>query len=111
MATVPRFHLDQNVNGSIANALRRHGVDVTMPVEVGLLKTHDEVHLGFAFKEQRVIVTHDDDFLKLAKLGIPHAGIAFCHPEQRTLGEISKYLCLMSDCLEASEMFNRVEWL
>jgi hypothetical protein len=109
--TVLRFHLDENVDGAIANALRQHGVDVTMPVDVGLIEAQDEEHLQFAYEQQRVVFTHDDDFLKLTSQGISHAGIAYCHPEQRTIGEISRYLCLMSDCLEAGEMFNRVEWL
>lgn len=41
-----RFHLDENVDSAIADGLRRRGVDVTMPNDVGLIGASDEERNG-----------------------------------------------------------------
>ena len=61
-----RFHLDENVDPDIARALRHHGIDVTTTVEMGLRTQTDEQQWAFIQRENRVIVTHDADFLRLA---------------------------------------------
>lgn len=71
-----RFHLDENVNPVIATALRRYGVDITTTIEANLRTSSDERQLEYARRENRVIVTHDDDFLRLANKAINHPGIA-----------------------------------
>jgi predicted nuclease of predicted toxin-antitoxin system len=76
-----RFHLDENVDSAIADGLRRRGVDVTMPNDVGLIGASDEEQLAFALREHRAIFTHDDDFLALAHRGTEHWGIIYCHPQ------------------------------
>ncbi|NEP81039.1 MAG: hypothetical protein F6K17_29610 [Okeania sp. SIO3C4] len=42
-----KFHLDEHINNSIANGLRRYGIDVTTTVETGLRTQSDESHLEF----------------------------------------------------------------
>jgi hypothetical protein len=39
-----RYHLDENVSLAIAQGLRRSGIDVTLPKEVGLLGKSDRCH-------------------------------------------------------------------
>ena len=75
-----RFHCDENVDSAVADGLRRRGVDVTMPSDVGLIGASDEDRLAFAIAQSRVVVTHDDDFLAMAQRGtslrtglLPHA--------------------------------------
>lgn len=109
--TAIRYHLDENVSPAIADGLRRRGLDVTVPAEAGLIGAPDEVHLAFAFDQQRVIFTHDDDFLAIAWRGAEHLGIVYCHQESRTIGQILAGLLLISDCLTAEEMRNHVEFL
>ena len=58
-----RFHLDESVNNAIATGLRRRGLDVTTSNDVGLVSSTDEQHLEHATNADRVLVTHDDDFL------------------------------------------------
>jgi hypothetical protein len=106
-----RFHLDENVDSAVADGLRRRGVDVTMPNDVGLIGASDEAHLAFAFSQQRVIFTHDDDFLSLAAGGSEHWGLAFCHAEARSIGQILAGLLLIVDCLAPEEMRNHIEFL
>ena len=74
-----RYHLDESVRNAIAEGLRKRGIDVTAPAEVDLIGASDEAHLRFARSEHRVLVTHDDDFLRLDHPGHEHEGIAYCH--------------------------------
>ena len=106
-----RFHLDESAHGRLAAALRRRGIEVTTPSEAGLLSANDQQHLAFSERENRVLVTHDGDFLALHLSGVTHAGIAYCPPGSRTLGYMVRFLCLMHDCLTSEEMRGRVEYL
>lgn len=65
MPTEIRFHLDENVHGAVGNGLRLRGIDVSTTQDAQLPGASDEEHLSFARSEHRVIVTHDDDFLRL----------------------------------------------
>ena len=60
-----QFHLDEQVERAIAEALRRRGIDVTTTPEARLLGATDEEQLAFAISQERVIFTQDDDFLAL----------------------------------------------
>lgn len=77
MAERIRFHLDESVDPDIAAALRTHGIDVTTTIEAGLRSASDATQLEFARASQRVIVTHDNDFLRFASDDSAHTGIAF----------------------------------
>lgn len=111
MAKHIRFHLDEHVDPDIARALRRHGIDVTTTVEAGLRAESDEAQLTFSRNEQRVIVTHDADFLRLASQSSDHPGIAYCHKTARSIGEIIRTLILIYEVLAPEEMTGRVEYL
>jgi len=108
---VIRFHLDERVEAAAARALRDRGIDVTTAAEAGLLSAHDQQHLALALAENRVLVTHDADFLKLHARGIVHAGIAFCHAEAHSIGGIVRALVLIYECLTEQDMIGHVEWL
>ena len=105
-----RFHLDENVDPAIAAGLRQRGIDVTTSADVLLLGATDKAHVRFAVEQGRVIVTHDDDFLKMTSRGAAHAGIAFCHAESHTIGEIVRYLNLMAECLTPEEIAGKIEF-
>ena len=83
-----RFHLDENVSNAVANGLRQRGIDVTTPKDADLIGATDEEQLAFATSHQRVIFTHDHDFLRLASQGIDDAGIAYSPPRRRAIGQI-----------------------
>ncbi len=106
-----RFHLDENVDHALADALRRRGIDASLPASVGLRGAADEEHIAFALREGRVVITHDADFLRLAAQGVPHAGIVFCHCGGRTIGEMLRKLWLLSECYGPGEMTGRIEYL
>lgn len=106
-----RFHLDENVNPVVALALRRHGIDVTTTVEANLRSSSDERQLAYALEENRVMVTHDDDFLRISAATANHPGIAYCHKEARTIGQIISALHLIYQVLTPDEIRGRVEYL
>jgi predicted nuclease of predicted toxin-antitoxin system len=106
-----RFHLDEHMASLVANALRQYGIDVTTPGDVDLLKVDDSSHLAFALSEERVMVTHDDDFLRLHAEGIEHAGIAFCHTNKYTPSQLHFVLRSLAQCFTEDEMRGRVEYL
>jgi uncharacterized protein with PIN domain len=106
-----RFHLDEHLARLVARALRQHGFDVTMPGDVDLLSTDDPGHLEFAKSEGRVMVTHDDDFLRLHAAGVEHAGIVFCHLDKYTASQLQFGLRLFGECYSQEDMRGRVEFL
>jgi hypothetical protein len=106
-----RFHLDENVSGAVALALRRRGVDVTTAFEAGLLGADDAEHLNFGRRESRVIVTHDDDFTRLHADGTDHAGICYCPKDKHSIGDLVRLLTLIHEYFSDAEMDGHLEYL
>jgi Domain of unknown function (DUF5615) len=111
MARAIRFHLDEVCDPRIAAGLRPRGVPVSTAVEAGLLGAPDEAHLAYAWSQARVLVTHDADFLRLHAAGASHAGIVYCPPQARPLGDMIRLLLLIWELLEPHELHGRVEFL
>lgn len=105
------FHLDENTKNAIAIALRKHGIDVTTTSDSTMLGASDEAQLRYAYEHQRVLVTHDDDFLRLHHLDIPHAGIAYCKPRHRSVGDIVRSLTFLWRSYKPEELYNQVIFL
>jgi predicted nuclease of predicted toxin-antitoxin system len=110
MADRIRLHLDEHVDPAIANALRRTGIDATTTIEAGLRTKDDETHLRFARDEGRVILTRDQDFLRLASGAIDHSGIVF-YTANQSIREIIEGLILVYEVMLPDEMAGRVEYL
>ncbi|MGE0756763.1 MAG: hypothetical protein AB7O38_07075 [Pirellulaceae bacterium] len=58
-----------------------------------------------------MIYTNDADFLSLATSGVQHAGIVYCSPGSRSIGDVIRRLALMHACMQPDEMMNRVEFM
>jgi hypothetical protein len=80
-------------------------------VDTGLVGATDIAHIQFATASGRILVTQDDDFLRLHAEGITHAGIAYCHQQSMSIGELLRSLILIHDLLTPEEMVGRVEFL
>jgi hypothetical protein len=106
-----RFHLDESVNNAVAVGLRRRGCDASRSKEIGLLGATDHEQLAFALTESRVLITHDDDFLRLHARGIAHAGIAYSRPNHRTIGQLVLKLAALGRARTAEEIAGRIEFL
>lgn len=105
-----RYLTDENVSRAVILGLRQRGVDVLSIPDAGMIAASDEEILSFALAQGRVIFTQDDDFLRLAASGEPHAGIAYAHQSTPT-GDVIRGLMLIYQVLAAEEMRNQVEFL
>jgi predicted nuclease of predicted toxin-antitoxin system len=111
MSRTIRFHLDENCHRAVAEGLRRRGVDVTTTPEVGLMQATDEQQAAYSLREGRVLFSQDRDFLRLHAAGVPHAGIAYCEKDTKSIGAQIQGLVLIWELLEPQEMANHVEYL
>ncbi len=84
---------------------------MTTTQESGLRSAQDELQAAFALGQGRVIVTHDRDFLRLHAAGVPHAGIAYCDKDRKSIGEIILRLIQLWERIEAKDMVARVQFL
>lgn len=58
-----RFVIDESLGVGVAMALRDYGWNAVYVEEIGLAGHSDEDVFAFAWKEDRVLLTHDRDFL------------------------------------------------
>jgi predicted nuclease of predicted toxin-antitoxin system len=96
------FLLDVNASGSVAQWLIHHGHNVA---EVGLKdpKMSDRKILDWAVKEQRIIITTDNDFEEMIwREGVPHYGVLRLEnlPRSERIRLLSNVLDLHSRDLE-----------
>lgn len=84
----PKFYADENVPAAVALSLQSRGIDIITVREAGLLGKNDNVQLAFALKEERVLITHDSDFLLLSKKQ-SHFGIIF-FTQQTPIGKAAE---------------------
>ena len=111
MQTLIRFHLDESMPNAVAEGLRRRGIDVTTSSEAQLLAVRDEEQLASATREARVLVTRDQDFLRLNAGGIEHAGIVYWTERQRTMGQLVGALATLMLEFTAEDLHGQVRFL
>jgi hypothetical protein len=61
-----KLYADTHIPKQVAIQLRQKGVDIVRCEEIGLAEADDNEHWAYAQKEERCILSHDDDFLVLA---------------------------------------------
>jgi predicted nuclease of predicted toxin-antitoxin system len=75
------FITDENVHPDVVGALRRNGCDVLDVKESGFVGASDLVILRIAREENRIVLTHDSDFGRLAIANSePILGIVYLRP-------------------------------
>ena len=85
--------------GQVLDVHRNPGLDVLGPrlvpglelVDESRVHATDEAHLAFALAENRVLYTNDEDYLALHDRGTAHAGIAYCHQQSRSTGDLIRW--------------------
>ena len=105
-----KFYTDEHISKAVVKGLRARGVDIVSCVDVGNRTASDVEHLNYAEGENRVVVTYDNDFLKLHEAGHPHGGIAFSH-RPLSIGEMIGILLLMHEVFEDVDMRGKVEFI
>lgn len=106
-----KFHLDESVDPDIAIGLSRYGVDVTTTKLQELLGQSDQVQFNFCCQQQRVLLTQDSDFLRIANQNFQHSGIVYYQPGTRSIGEIIRAVILIYEVLTPEEMYGSVEYI
>lgn len=106
-----RFHLDENVDIALAEALKRRAIDATTSAEAGLNGASDREQLEFATAHRRGLVTHDSDFLRMASQGVRRCGIVFCPVRRFQIGRVTLALSAIRRHRTHEEFLNRVEFL
>lgn len=105
-----RYFTDEHVSKAVVRALRRRDIDVLTVAEAQRLGASDQNIMAFALSEGRIIFTQDDDFIRLAADGHPHAGIVYAQ-QGTSIRQIIQGLTLISQVLSAAEMAGQIEFL
>jgi hypothetical protein len=110
-----RFYMDVHVPAAITQGLRRRGVDALTSQEDGTRQAHDEELLARATEVDRLLVTQDEAFLKLAaqwqKTDRAFTGVIFAPQEGGSIGRYIDDLELISACCREVELRNSVQHL
>lgn len=70
----------------------------------------DEKQLDFAQRHGCILITQDDDFLRLHAAGKNHAGIVYAR-QHTTIGTIIQGVVLICQILDPDDMQNHVEFV
>jgi predicted nuclease of predicted toxin-antitoxin system len=105
-----RFYADEHIPKAVIRGLRERGIDILGVADAGLVGADDITHLRRARSEQRVIVTQDDDFLRIAAAGESHAGIVYA-PQHTSVSALIHGLLLIQRVLDAEEIAGHIEFL
>ena len=116
MSAPPSLYADENVRGTVVEALRRLGWDVTRAVDVHPQGTDDEVHFQTAVDQDRVLISHDTDMLVIAARwqaeGKPFPGLIYCHPAKfAVVGEALRALKAAVADQDERPLLSRVHYL
>lgn len=106
-----RLCLDENLSPRIAAQLRLRGIDALSARDLSALGQSDPDHLARTIKMDRVLVTADSEFLKMAAEGIHHLGIVFGAQEDHAIGDWVKKLESLCLVYTPDDMKDHVEYL
>ena len=110
MAVEIEFYADENVPGAVIQGIRRRGISVLSTPEAGMLGASDAEHFALATSRRLVILTQDDDFLKIAVRAESHRGIVYA-AQGTSIGTIVSGAVLIAENLDAADMVDHVEYL
>jgi hypothetical protein len=79
--------------------------------DLNLLGAEDTNHLARATAMERVLCSHDVDYVELASTGIQHAGIVLGQQDRHDIGAWVTFLTRIHNERTAEAMHNRVEYV
>lgn len=110
-----KAYADEHVHAAIVAALRRRGIDVATVQERGQQASPDGLVLAQALKEQRILLTNDQDFLQLAAIlarrNETFAPIFFWPQQRRTIGQVVRRLIREAALCDYESACSRVFYL
>jgi hypothetical protein len=109
------YYMDHQFPAGVTRELRRRRIDVLTAIEDDTAQLDDELILARATELDRVVVTHDKGFLRLAaKWQKDHrdfTGIVFSVQRLLDIGTAIENLELIAHVMSPAEMQCRVEYL
>jgi len=110
-----RAYADEHVPHAIVRGLRARGMDVVSVTERDRRQAADDVLLEEAIAEQRMMLTCDADFLRLAArhhaAAAAFAPIVFWPQQQRAIGHVIRSVIRLATSLTYDEATSRVFFL
>lgn len=102
-----KYYFDAHLPTAVATQLRNKGVDVLRCQDIGLTQAGDPQHLEMATQQNRVLVTHDADFLRYhdewQQDGKSHAGIMRLAPDLQGYPNIGRVVRVLLEYYEMIE--------
>lgn len=112
-----RWYLDEDtIARALVQGLRARGIDVSTPIEAGLLGEPDRAQLDFASSRERVLYTFNvGDFCRLhgeyLEGGKSHAGIVVVPRQRHSIGDQIRGLSKLTSVRSAEEMIDALVFL
>jgi len=104
--------MDENVNRAITVGLRQPGIDVVTVQEDGFAGSPDDEILGRSSRLKRVLLSQDDDLLRVARRrqaeGAHFNGVIYAHPLRITIGECVRDLERVATATGPQELVDSV---
>ena len=104
------FLADEHVKRSYVRALRAHGFEVVAVSEGSDTGRQDSHHLETSRERDLVVLTNDDDFVRLARQH-SHSGILFYSDQSHDPGDVVTAIRRVDRYFSPEDMQNHVEWL
>ena len=114
--TIRLYFDEDSMRHALVEALRKRGVDVLTPLEVGSTEQTDEQQLEYAATQGRAIYSFNvGDFCRIHAEWLrqhkSHTGIVLAHQQQFSVGEQMRRLLRLSGMVTAEDMQDRLEFL
>ena len=117
-----KLYTDGHIAHAIVTQLRQKGLDVVRCEDVGLKDAADEEHLEYATREERTIVSHDADFIRLHnerhEQGKKHFSVIRIKSDNMgNIGAIVSELYFLHEAIEGGaatledEVYNKVSYI
>jgi predicted nuclease of predicted toxin-antitoxin system len=105
-----RFFADEHVKSAYVTILRSNGYEVSAVGRDYESGVEDDEHLERCRNERRVIITNDDDFVRLAE-NRPHAGVIRYEKQSHSPKKFLRAVMRIDEFFSPEEMRDHIEWL
>lgn len=106
---------DEHVVFALVNGLRSRGMDIVTVQDAGLRSEDDPLLLDFAYRNERMVLTNDHDFLAHAALRGARlelfAPIVYWPQQERTVGQLLPKILQLATTLSYREACSQVFFL
>ncbi len=114
--TIRLYFDEDSMRHALVESLRKRGMDVLTPLDVGSTEQTDEEQLEFATTQGRAIYSFNvGDFCRIHAEWLrqhrSHAGIVLAHQQQFSVGEQMRRLLRLIGRVTSEDMQDRLEFL